>query len=395
MLLTLACPALAQESGEEGLDAEVAVEEEVIPPTPQELELYSKLLEQLKAMEQSRNLQVDASINRLQSEIRRLISNPRNAVKAYLDAVEYTRFAGKPGGDDRFDRWKERYAIMHEDRLFEEAVVLQLQYLLMSLELRKSNDPMKQRAFLMGQLIDYAERLEEWDKEVMLLENPEDARDIPAIKKRTGGQKAQDFRQPLKDPLSQSPIVKQFQLEEHIGGVDNWEPVPGNLDGVMDTNVMWFLREREDPRLLRMWPERLAYKERLAKVLGSTSAMDRFENLVKPGMLWQYSVDTFKLGSKSEALKRMMMVLQQYPEHANYQNWSAELLALLQGEIAKAPSVPEPSDSDGAAPSPPASTAETPTESAPTADAPTEDTPPGNQSSGSATSDSPPLSQAR
>jgi len=320
-------------------------------PSPSELAIYEKLLKKLEQMQEKREADLNNAIVSLQSELRKLISNPRAAVKAYEDAVEYARYEGKPNGDDNFEKWQKRRETMHRDRMFEEAISLQLQYLLLSMELQKGDDPMKQREFLMGQIMQYMDKLQNWEEKLIEMENPPTVRERVDVQKRLGGVNIRELRNTLKENLNTSPFVKQYRLDDHLKLAENWEATPGNLDGIMTQNVMWFLREREDPRLFQMWQRRIQYREKRAKLTQSQATMDSFEKQVKPALLWAMSQDMINLGSKSQGVTQMMAILEQHPDHANFERWSGELIGVLRGEINSVVKPPAPTAD---APPPPA-----------------------------------------
>jgi len=145
---------------------------------------------------------------------------------------------------------------------------------------------------------------------------------------------AKNSRVIMDKPLSTSPFVKKYQLEEHIRQLDIWEPAPGNLDGILDNVVFPALRISQDPKINQLWRERVARIEDKARRTSNDATIDRFNSIEKPQLLWNWAKDIHALNNKEEAYKKMVTLLEEYPEHAKFDEWSEELIAMLNAETA-------------------------------------------------------------
>lgn len=305
----------------------------VFPLTAETTPDYNALLQRLEVMQDERNQKVASAIETKQRELSKLIQSSNAAVRAYQKAYRYQHH-----NDDKeeHNRWKEIHKDLHDEDMFEDAVRLHLQYLLLTLDLIQARDQAEQREKLLPELIDYLQATSKWDSEVAELEKPMSKREAGEKKIRQSFFKNQitpkNLRELMKVTLAESPFVKEYQLEEHMKGLKDWEEVPGNIDGILDKTVFPELRKTKDPRLMELWSERLERRENRARLSENIVTIDRFINIQKPQLLWRWSQDMLILGKKGKAYENMVTILEEYPGHAKYDDWMKKLTEKLQAE---------------------------------------------------------------
>lgn len=311
----------------------------VLPLAAQTPPDYNALLQRLEQLKEDRLAKVSSALQGKQRELDRLIQSPNAAVRAYQQAHRYQHFAGKEDEKELYNQWKAKFKELHDEDLFEDAVTLHLRYLQLTLDMIQAPDQAKQRKENLSDLMEYLQAATKWDTAVAVLEEPVSMREAAEKKKRQGFQRNQvtpkNIRQLMKTKLAESPFVKEYQLEEHVKGVEEWEETPGNLDGILDKTVFPILRKDKDPRLLELWSERIERRERQVRRTQNVVAIDRFINVQKPQLLWRWSQDMLVLGQKGKAFNNMITVLEEYPGHAKYDDWMKDLTNKLKAESQK------------------------------------------------------------
>lgn len=297
---------------------------------------FNALLQRLEQLQDERNQKVASAVQSKQRELDRLIQSSNAAVRAYQDAYRYQHFAGKEDEKDMFSQWKAKFDALHDDKLFEQAVTLHLEYLQLTLDMIQAKDQKEQQKENLSALMQYLDAAAKWDSAVAKLEEPISQREAAEKKKRQSFQRNQitpkNVREMMKIKLVESPFVKEYQLEEHVKGLKDWEEVPGNIDGILDKTVFPLLRAEKDPRLLELWSERLERKEKQVRRSENVVAIDRFTNVQKPQLLWRWSQDMLALDQKGKAYSNMITILEEYPGHAKYDSWMNDLTKKLKAE---------------------------------------------------------------
>ena len=216
--------------------------------------------------------------------------------KAYEQAYLAVEVQGKGGNEGtKMMEWRKQNADLLRDRNFLTALRLELNYLGLTWQRHmgaKTRD-------LLPALYDYTAQV------------TANADGLSALK--------------LSDrSLGDSLFAKYFQVGPYIAGVPDWEGKEFNVDGIFEKAVLPSLRQDKDPRLLAYWDGRL--QNEAARIDQRNGlAVNRFNNVRRPTLLWNRAEDELVLGDPPRAVADMLALLKAHPDHPDFDKWAARL----------------------------------------------------------------------
>jgi len=267
------------------------------------------LLRELDAIETRQKQTLGSEKARVFSTLRAAAAGGTQAVNLYEKAVEETRFAGRKDKVQAFTDWKKQNGDAFRGREMQEAALLHVRYLILSLERADADDA----GDFAKPSLEYAVTL------AGALESRRKAQGVP-----------KDALELLDKPLAQGVIAQWFGLAPWLPKGDSWEPVPGNLAGILDKNVRPVLRENRDPRLLETWDYQIALEAARVEDGRLEHAAARFERIDRPNILFSKANDTAALGLKNRAVQEIIVLAKAHPSHPDFSKWierARELLA--------------------------------------------------------------------
>ncbi|HEY5791915.1 MAG TPA: hypothetical protein VIS74_01365 [Chthoniobacterales bacterium] len=270
---------------------------------PEKLRLQVESLLRLRV--QARDTARTAAI----AEIQKQAKTGNGAVSYYENAYTDLTFAGKPGGGQAKVDWGKNNADLLKSPEFKAAAQLHLQYLALTLSRAGSKQPLD----FVGSSMEYLKAYGHADAGLF-------ARQAKA---------PEDQRRLLASPLKDSPIVKANRLQALLAELPDWEPAPGNPDGIFEKNVLGPLREARDPRLLDAWALRMEMGDKAVAAQKLDSRKNEFLNLQFPNWRFARAEDLLILGRREEAANEMYLLLQHYPSHPSFEKWGQRLLEIL------------------------------------------------------------------
>lgn len=271
------------------------------------------ILAELKAIKEGRNLTLQESLAKAISSIREFASSPSNAERAYQEAYKTVQFEGKPGAASKFTAWKKAQSDAMGTREFQAAVQLHLKYLLLSLQhIADPKNPAKVPA-----VIAYVNEYAEIDRTLK------------------GGLKTDnEARNLLERPIQEGVFAKAFQVSELLATQKDWEAIPGNLEGILNSGVRNVLLEEKDVRLLETW-DLQANLERNSPAVNATEMTQNTFTVVRlPQLQWRKAKSAAALDQKNGALLVMMEIIRQHPNHPDREAWidqATELALSIKG----------------------------------------------------------------
>jgi hypothetical protein len=151
--------------------------------------------------------------------------------------------------------------------------------------------------------------------------------------------------EPLLPMIGAQPIVQQgvgenifskwYNLGEQLGGLQNWEPAPGNIDGIYTTFLLPYMRQTRDPRLIKYWDTKIANETARASSSVEAFNTDRFNLTRRPQLLWERARDMIVIGNRDAGLNEMFTIVKTFPSHPDAGKWIDELKGLLASAAAK------------------------------------------------------------
>jgi hypothetical protein len=135
--------------------------------------------------------------------------------------------------------------------------------------------------------------------------------------------------------------------------VENWEGSPGDFDRIYEKVILPEMRLQRDARLLDYWDMMMQKKADEANRSKLAFDVDKYNNLVVPGLLWGKFTDMIVLGQKNQALLGMFSLIKKYPMHPDAKDWIGQLEEVLSPAPPTSDAAPAPAPgSASAAPAP-------------------------------------------
>jgi len=247
---------------------------------------------------------------------REAIATLRQAAASASAAAKLYENATEGAGQPDFSDWKRKNSDLLRSRVFQEALQLRWRYLALSLERGEDDDA----ARWADPSLRYAGELARWMTEGDFRRAPGPARDA------------------LKKSISDDPFTQWRQLAPLLPAARTWEQSPGNLAGILETNVRLPWRAAADPRLDTSWQLEMDTASALARA-GSSSSSENFDNLAAPSLRFRRALDQAATGQPNRAAADLLNLARRHPSHPDFPQWAAALREML-GNQAPLPASP-------------------------------------------------------
>lgn len=275
----------------------------------------SAILRELDAVEKNGNEAFQANRQAAARKIQAVISSPSSARDLYEQAVQALQFEGRRDDTAAFKDWKKDRAEALRSNEMQTALLLHLNYLLLSLQRTDAPDSALEQ--FAKSSIAYAREMSAASELFAKQNNP------PAFQTDLLGQS-----------LKSGMIARWLNLGSLLPDEQAWELTPGNLAGIFDKNVRGILREKKSPILLETWDIQLKIEADRATGTHLQHVADQFNNVRRPQLQFERARDMVLLGMNNRAITEMLALAKAYPRHPDLPQWSAEIRALLKPDAA-------------------------------------------------------------
>jgi hypothetical protein len=274
------------------------------------------MLESLQDIKQKADASAKSQLVQTISDFTAACADDGAALNFYLEAVRVTRFVGQPHEDSAFRDWKKEQI----PRLRPSAIRTTLRYTMLSLQ--RAAGATDDQVFPV--LLAYAE-----DTEAIL----------PSLED-TGGDRRQagDDHDLLRQAVSDNIFARWYNIGPQLSDLDEWEPVPGNIDGIYEKLLLPYMRKTRDPRILRYWDNKIISERGAASTATAAFSTDRFNLTRRPSLLWSRAEDEVAIGMRDQGITDMFNLVKAFPSHPDAGKWIPELQGLL--TAAAAPAAP-------------------------------------------------------
>lgn len=218
------------------------------------------------------------------------------ALDFYVEAVRVTQFVGQPHEQTAFRDWKKE----EMPKLKPAAIRTALRYTMLSL----------QRA---------AGATDDQIFPVLLAYAQDTAAILPTI----------DDQEIVKRGVAENIFTRWYNIGGQLSGLDNWEAVPANIDGMYEKILLPVMRKNRDPRLLQYWDDKILDEKGKAAVATAAFSTDRFNLTRRPSLLWSRAEDEIVLGMRDQGISDMYNLVKAFPAHPDAGKWIPELEGLL------------------------------------------------------------------
>ncbi len=283
----------------------------VFAQTPEPPINAEAMLTALHAIRDKQTDTVKTQRHKLIQEFQTRAANPAAALDFYEAAVKATQFEGENRAQTQFVEWKKKDAVHLKSRDFQNGLRLHLNYLVLTLQ-RASG--VETKALLPG-LTSHLQQVR--------------------IEQDAGNQD-----HILKGKIDDSIFVRWYGIGGLIGGMENWEMSPGNMDGIYQKTIQPELRKQKDPRIVEYWDSKI--QREASQATKSSLAFDagKFDQVRKPSLLWNRAEDVLSIGQKNRAATDMFALVKGYPTHPEAAKWVARLEEVLTYSGAKDATAP-------------------------------------------------------
>jgi hypothetical protein len=231
------------------------------------------------------------------------------AASLYEQAVGDTQFEGRRDRASAFGEWKKANAGLLRTSEFQTAVALHLRYLMLGMERRTANDP----AALAQPSLDYAADLARLWQAVDALDKPP---------------------KPLLELLEKSAnagiFARWLALEGWLYTGNDWEPAPGNIEGILEKNVRKVWRKTKNQKLISVHDFQLDFEA--ARVASGRLAhkQNTFHTIRRPRLVFARANDIAALGFPNHATTEILSLARNNPQHPDFELWTTRIRELLQ-----------------------------------------------------------------
>ena len=278
-------------------------------PAPQNREALLRELDQItKTAETHEQQRRHEAISRIQSAT----ASPATSLELYLQALDNTKYLDK---HQDFLEWKQKNQDIIRHVSYQNAVQLQLRYLLLGLQRSETHDACSQ----FNETLGYLNSLQS----LHFLDEPYAA--SPPMK----GYKPQPcpsdkVTKEASDLMTQSlsgyPVVEWLQIKDLLPEKD-FNDSAGDYFGILEKNVKSPLKKRKDPRLTGVWDLQIAAAMNQANSSPDPQKTMVFKSQKMPQLLFGKSTDTALIGQPNRAVQEMVSLIKTYPENPSVPEW--------------------------------------------------------------------------
>jgi hypothetical protein len=296
------------------------------------------LLRELEQIEQQQQKAIQSARQNALNQIKYGAASGSAAADLYEKAIEATQFAGTKNKGGAYAEWKSSKAPLLRTKEVQEALLLHLRYLALSLERSQSEKP---ELFVQPSLA-YVNGLVTAD--ALFIKQAQEAAQ-PSNSDRDRDQRAL-MREAIKlkndlltRGLNESIFVKWLRLESYLPKGQDWELTPGNLSGILEKNVRSVLRQSKDPSLLSTYELEMKFlADRVTSTRREHDATE-FNTVTRPRLQLARANDMAALGQKNRAINEIFLLVKTYPQHPDFGKWLERLREMLTAPT-EAPSAP-------------------------------------------------------
>lgn len=267
-----------------------------------------QVLRELETIEKARQQELERFHRAAIEKLRTGFASPGAASSLYAEAVENTRFVGRPDKVPAFLEWKKNNAELLRSPEFAKAAQFHLRYLILSLERAASEKEEEYAAPSLAYATELANFLLALDK---------------------SGRQPGELRELLDKPCADGVFSKWQQLGPRLPRVESWEPAAGNLAGILKKNVRSPLRKAADSRLLEAYDLQLNFEAERVTGKRLEHEAQEYNTVRRPRLQFQRAEDLVVLGLKNRGIQEMMLLVRTYPYHPDFSKWMARLRELV------------------------------------------------------------------
>ncbi|MDX9868420.1 MAG: hypothetical protein RBT78_10875 [Kiritimatiellia bacterium] len=280
----------------------------------------SALLRELETLERSHREKVTAEQKTIGLALGKALSNTRELLDLYAEAVFATRFEGAKKGNAEFRKWKNGQDDLFKDDDFHAALTIHANHLYLTFLRATGEEPRKVNEALLQHV-----------GRVWAAEAKHD------LRKRA-------FADLLDRPVTQGVLARHLQFASKLPALDEqdkgWELLAAHTDGMLEKTLLPYLRTLRTPLLIQLWDKRIECETARARRSGLQDRLGQFTRQTLPRLQWRRARDLILLGRDAEGFTLMIGLLRQNANPADFALFAKDLRELLTA-APSAPGTPE------------------------------------------------------
>ncbi len=264
----------------------------------------ASIAERLEALKAEREKLVTNNLRGAFQALREAVTSESQAATLYEKAIRAVQFGSSPQEGQRFNEWRRKNVDELNSKGFRQGVLAYLNYIEISLQ--------------------HSAGAEINTIETRLLEHVQQIQENPEWYAEKDSLHRQD--------IPGSPLSRYLGADLILGNLKNWEMNPSNINGIFDKTLLPSWRERKDRRVIEYWTLRIEEEQARAEEEQVDLRQEDILNRDIPSLYWSRAEELVHLEQPREAVQEMLTILERYPHHQNFEEWSQRLLQLAETE---------------------------------------------------------------
>jgi len=276
------------------------------------------------------------------AKFREGMASPAAALALYLDCYKLEHFDRKNLKMADFTDWKNKNEVNLKDEDFKKALMLQLEYLVLTIQAQEIEEPKKMAPIVAGVQAFLS-------KAVVAVQGSTTHSASGAVTDKDnrggggggGGRRgggggggggnvpAGDILGTLRQSVVNSEFAKAYSLDDFLKR-EQWEYQPLNVRGIYSNIVFPYFLAEKPTELPAQWDLRISTDVAMRKAIMSETEFNEFYKDAGPRMIWEK--DNFLVENDVNpvnALADMLKVIQTYPSHPDAITWLREFRELV------------------------------------------------------------------
>jgi hypothetical protein len=275
------------------------------------------------------------------------------ALALYLDCYRLEHFERKNLKQTDFTDWRDRNEMRLKDEDFKKALLLQLEYLVLSIQAQDIKETSKMAPLVTALQSHVA-------KAIITVQGATKHSASGAVEDKNAGPKGGgrkgggggggpgggaggDLMGVLRQPVTGSEFAMAYQLEDHLNKKE-WDYRPLDVGGIYAKVILPYFLAEKPTELPAQWDARINAEVALRKALLSETEFEIFFKEEGPRMQWEKNNYLVANNVNAvNALADMLKVIQNYPSHPDALNWLKEFRSIVKG-VSEPESGPAPAE---------------------------------------------------
>jgi hypothetical protein len=133
----------------------------------------------------------------------------------------------------------------------------------------------------------------------------------------------------MEEDVSQNVFSAWYNVGGQLSGLEDWDLVPADIDGIYEKFLLPIMRKNRDVRVLAYWDNKINIARVAASDATASFGTDTYNQTTRPSLLWSRAEDEIVIGQRPQGLTDMYNLVKGFPTHPDETKWITELEGLL------------------------------------------------------------------